>query len=189
MLGWMKRHKILTGLLALLLIPVTLGGLNYSGMCIPEGRWLSDEAKIRLAASAVANNTPNHNYLDEYFRKKMGDEAFYRSFDEPDGPKSSYETIYSRYYDPAIWEKGKYGYRRIGVVDVDEFMRKNPSCCKIMGRIAAPFSWPLIDGMAESVEVRYMARFLDKHGKIVDLENYIEYKLVGNCGNILQGAP
>lgn len=50
MFGWMKRHKILTGLL---LVPFVLGSLNYSGMCIPEGRWLSDEEKIRKVVEAL----------------------------------------------------------------------------------------------------------------------------------------
>ena len=53
MRAWMKRHKILTGVGALLLVPVTLGGLNYSGMCIPEGRWLSDEEKIDIVIKKI----------------------------------------------------------------------------------------------------------------------------------------
>lgn len=56
MRGWMKRHKILTGLLVLLLLLVMLGSLNYSGMCIPEGRWLSDKEKIRRVVNNLIIN-------------------------------------------------------------------------------------------------------------------------------------
>ena len=32
-----------------------LGALNYSGFCMKEGRWLSDDEKIRAAIQAVVN--------------------------------------------------------------------------------------------------------------------------------------
>lgn len=60
--SWIKKHPIL---LAFLLLGGSVGGLNLSGFCIPEGRWLSDEEKIRAAVDSliirqdVAINTPD----------------------------------------------------------------------------------------------------------------------------------
>jgi hypothetical protein len=50
MLGWVKRHKVLTAAALLLIAPAVL---NYSGMCIPEGRWLSDEERIDIAIKQI----------------------------------------------------------------------------------------------------------------------------------------
>lgn len=188
MLDWMKRHKILTGLLALLLIPVTLGGLNYSGMCLAEGRWLSDEEKIRLAASVVANNGPNFNVINDNMNRKHP-----RAWGE--GGKE-YESEYSDYHDPTIWKKYENGsYGRIGTVDVDEFMKKNPNCCKVVGRsnghpMASPTFWTKIIGAYNDVvEVRYTAKFLDKQGNIVEFTDYTEYPIIKNCGYVESRMP
>ena len=187
MLGWMKRHKILTGLLALLLIPVTLGGLNYSGMCIPEGRWLSDEEKIRVAASAVANNGPNFNLLNDNMMniKPEGWDKF-----------RNYESEYSDYKDPKIWQHNEDGsYTRIGTVDVDEFTKENPNCCKAVGRsnghpMASPTFWTKIIGAYNDiVEVRYTAKFLDKQDNIVEFKDYTEYPIIKNCGYVESRMP
>ena len=44
---FLKRHPVV---FALLLLIGTPAGLNYSGFCMAEGRWLSEEEKIRLVA-------------------------------------------------------------------------------------------------------------------------------------------
>jgi hypothetical protein len=46
---WIKRHPILTLLLIMLLPLMLRGGLNYSGFCWAEKRWLSDEERIDAA--------------------------------------------------------------------------------------------------------------------------------------------
>ena len=59
MKNWIKRHPIL---LAFLLLGSSVGGLNYSGFCIPEGRWLSDEEKIRALENYLPIEYPEYVY-------------------------------------------------------------------------------------------------------------------------------
>ena len=55
MKSWVKKHPIL---LAFLLLGGSVGGLNYSGFCIPEGRWLSDE---EFLFEAIKNRSQKMN--------------------------------------------------------------------------------------------------------------------------------
>lgn len=44
-LNWVKRHWILSLFLLFGGVPA---GLNYSGYCMEQNRWLSDKEKIKL---------------------------------------------------------------------------------------------------------------------------------------------
>lgn len=193
---WMKQHKMMVILLVLMLTIIVPASLNYSGMCIPEGRWLSDEERIRLATEAVINGEPNHNQLDEYFHKKLGDDAYYKSFHEPGGPRNSYGALYLTYYDPKIWKRwennGLSGYKRIGTaerIDADKFIKKSPHCCKSVGPensgpILPSTFWGRISGLrADVIEVEYPAKFV-KNGEIVEINDYTEYPIITNCGRL-----
>jgi hypothetical protein len=52
---WIRRHPILTLMLILLLPLMLRGGLNYSGFCWAEKRWLSDEERIDAAIEHLIN--------------------------------------------------------------------------------------------------------------------------------------
>src|SRR4051812_9836279 len=73
MINFLKKHPIKLILLALLLVfVVTPASLNYSGFCMVQGRWLSDEEKIKLAVQAVNNRGPNRSYFKDKDADKYG---------------------------------------------------------------------------------------------------------------------
>lgn len=43
--SWIRKHPFFIICISTICI---YGGLNYSGMCIPQGRWLSNEDRIRV---------------------------------------------------------------------------------------------------------------------------------------------
>lgn len=54
---WVRRHPIKTAFLCVGMgVFIVLPVLNYSGMCVSEGRWLSDDEKIRNILSVVTQN-------------------------------------------------------------------------------------------------------------------------------------
>ncbi len=61
MLGTLKRHPIRSAIVCLIALPfiviATRGTLNYSGYCIAEGQWLSDEEKIRRVVQRMINRS------------------------------------------------------------------------------------------------------------------------------------
>jgi hypothetical protein len=60
MLAWIKRHPIATFFLMLFLLPASL---NYSGMCLAEGRWLSNDEKIRKVVEVI--NSPGRVFIED----------------------------------------------------------------------------------------------------------------------------
>lgn len=195
MLSWFKKHPVKTFVTLIIAMPL---GLNLTGFGWGKG-WMSDEEKIHLAIEYVALRGPNPNYLDDYFRHKMGDKAFYDSQRVSGGPEGSYETLYSTYYDPKIWvpiDGG--GYTQKSNLNKDaiiaEFLKKNPNCCKTVGSKGHPIMMPdfldrLFGQYADIVEVRYNAPFLDKKGKLIYLKDYAEYPIIKNSGYVLNSAP
>lgn len=65
---WIIRHPFKALLLLILGTPFLLGMLNYGGMCIPKGRWLSDEEKIRKVVEVMVENSKPHQTVDEFLR-------------------------------------------------------------------------------------------------------------------------
>lgn len=169
--------RIFTGLITVF---VAYAVLNYSGFCWAEKRYLTDAEKIRLAAGAViGSGRPNFNHINDYMREQPGGDS-----------GREYELEYKDYFDEKIWRRNDDGsYTRIGRVNVDEFLRQNPNCCKVVGitnKSIFPYSlWYRLWGdYRAAVEIKYTARFLDKQGNIVEFKNYKEYPVVKNCGYV-----
>lgn len=58
MKNWLKQHPVkATLLLALLIFIVLPASLNYSGFCISQGRWLSDEELMVSAFNEINNRS------------------------------------------------------------------------------------------------------------------------------------
>lgn len=155
---WVTKRRHLFIFLILIFIPTILGGLNYSGMCVIEGRWLSDEERIQLVIHAVSSKDPNFNYLSE----KQQDE-FTRD-----------KTL--RYSNS------------------DEFLKRNPECCKALGPNEGRPIWPssfearITGSRAAVVEVKYLARLKNRNGEIVTI-NQVEYPFISNCGHVFTNFP
>lgn len=66
-------------LLLVLISPFVLGGLNYAGFCIPEGRFLSDEEKIRTAVGWVNGE---HVYIQNNGERKAYKSIPYNDVDD-----------------------------------------------------------------------------------------------------------
>ncbi len=67
MLNWIKRHWILS---LFLLVGGVPAGLNYSGFCIEQGRWLSDEefllAMLGYTEGDTIRNEERKKHLKEH---------------------------------------------------------------------------------------------------------------------------
>ncbi len=81
---WKNHHKKCVYFLLLFIPQFIVGGLNYSGMCIAQGRWLSGEEKIKLAISEIVFRGSNINYLPDKDWEKFSsyDELKFASVDE-----------------------------------------------------------------------------------------------------------
>lgn len=149
MLGWIKDIGIVVLIFMLFgSIPI---GLNYSGFCWEQGRWLSDEERIRLMISEEIR----HGFVKG---------------------KSSLDATIIQYND------------------VDEFLEKNPDCCKLGYKYTSEHSndgtyWPfsfldsiLIGG--DVVSLYYSENFIDGNGAY-DSRNALSFYAVSNCGKNL----
>lgn len=145
-------------------------GLNLSGFCFDQGKWLSDEEKFARAARIVISNGPNINYMDRYVEK-------YRpaGLDPRANNEANFSALDWNIYHKEWREKAK------------TYYREHPDCCKIAGH-GLSFEG-LMNKMTgyywRNVEVRYPAPFIDKRtNQIVYLENYTETPPVSNCGRV-----
>ncbi len=62
MISFVRRRWIVLSLGAIVLL--SLGTLNYSGMCISERRYLTDQEKFRKFVSHVIRNVPGRGYVE-----------------------------------------------------------------------------------------------------------------------------
>jgi len=76
-----KKHPQKVLLLAILLIPILLGGLNHSGMCLKKGRWLNSEEKILAALNYHMNriSIPVYTRGRGYLRADNYKQIFYQN--------------------------------------------------------------------------------------------------------------
>lgn len=160
MKSWIKKHPIKAFFLLLLAVPFVLGALNVSGMCIAEGKWLSDEEQVELAIN-TAWRKPEWNYLysvipsgKEFDKFQANHEHIpYANVDEfkQKNPQCcrAVGAFSSGPYWPEFWHDYAFGFR------------------------------------AEVVEIVYTARFKDKHNNPVNLKNYTEYRVITNCGRVI----
>jgi hypothetical protein len=156
-MSWARRHPVLTGALVLFSIPVIAGTLDFSGMCLAQGRWLSKDERIRLFTSNFRGHA-DLNYLLEQSSSMHDEFAQY----EPVPYKDSQDFLSSNpdcceaigsYSDGPIWR--------------------------------ATFLDRIFGLRADVLRIRYTARFLDRGGKLHELKDYTEYPVITNCGTIL----
>jgi hypothetical protein len=156
-MSWIRRHPILTCASVLFSIPIIIGALNFSGMCLAQGRWLSTEERIRLFTSNFLGRA-DLNYLLEQSFSKHDEFAKYERVPYKDSDDfltanpNCCEALGS-YSDGPIWR--------------------------------ATFLDRVFGLRADVLRIRYTARFRDESGKIIELKDYTEYPVVTNCGTII----
>lgn len=70
--SWLRRHPMKTLFLFLgIIIFVFIPALNYSGMCIPEGRWLSDEEKINKVVALILVHSKSTKNINFFLKNKQ----------------------------------------------------------------------------------------------------------------------
>jgi|GEM_PF-5777787 len=159
-LKWMKRHKIMAGLLALMLTIIVPAFLNYSGMCIPEGRWLSDEEQLELALHDF-RGWPDFNYLREHLTDS-----------EIDDLRNDYEPV--PYESTEDFKRENPRCCKVLGPDSDRPYWGVDSSARFFG------------SRANVIEMRYAARFRNKRDKnIVVFRDHVEYQVITNCGLII----
>lgn len=151
---WLKRHPVL---LLLLLLGGSVGGLNYSGLCIAKGRWLSDAEQI---ASAVDHlNQPRYIRIDKNIPSLNKYEI------------NNYNIV-------------PYKDRDEFFVKNPQCCAVNPSGGYDM---PAPNFWDRIQGIRspDVVRVKYTAQYIDKVGDIQKTNRETDLA-ISNCGKIFQ---
>lgn len=146
---FLKRHPFV---FAILLLIGTPAGLNYSGFCMSQGRWLSDEEKIRLAIKSLIQQ----------------------------------DTVLIE-----TPEKGTQQFKAVKYTEVDQFLNKNPNCCKTEIRVGDDFVprnyFTAIAGKhADNIRIEYIANYLDQDNKIQSQKVKI-VPLISNCGKVRFG--
>ncbi|WP_161814422.1 hypothetical protein [Steroidobacter agaridevorans] len=159
MARFFKRCAAVALGLALLFVGLR-AGLNYSGFCLEQRRWLTDREKIEIAIKRIlASYPPTLIEVVTY----------------PDGRKAD------RYFQP----ENPVPYR-----SVDEFLQVNPECCEVTQREHPKISGSISLGSrlfgitSANVRVRYQVRYLDASGRMITriMEPYIA---ISNCGRPL----
>ncbi len=96
--SWIRRHPVLFVLIAISFI---LYLLNHYGMCLPEGRWLSEE---EIIAKAKEKHLLVQEDILEYFGEEKGKQYVLMEENEPDccwvtkDAQRTYDTMFS--YSP-----------------------------------------------------------------------------------------
>lgn len=157
-----KKGLLLVGLLAIGWV-VWWCGMNYTGYCHAEGRYLSDDEKIRPAIQFV---------LDRY-------------------PPTISKTI-ERNVNGVI-QKSDFWYapeQPVKYRDIAEFMAINPDCCELSMRTGEGRGGALLDRVtgyfSTYVIVWFKVRYLDEN----NIENYGKKGMavaIKNCGESWSG--
>jgi hypothetical protein len=157
------------GLLILMsLVLSVLGGtatLNYTGFCFDQGRYLTDEERIRPIIQAVLDTYPRITYAYD----KLPISGYEVITDESrccgQGDMSRYDKSHG---GTPIDAKQLVPYR-----DIDDFLTTNPDCCSftrigLYGELGDIDSlWPKITGYSAGfVNVKFRVRYRDTQGNI-----------------------
>jgi len=151
--------------------PVLWGSINYTGFCISEGGWLSEEERIALAKEAVFKSGPNKNY--PLYLSKLADEDLYKK--------------------KLLAQGGKY--KRWRYKTLEAFDAENPNCCRSVGASSPQSLWPdmfesrITGSRADVIEVKYIARFVGPEGDILEFPDHAEYPFISNCGHVFTNLP
>lgn len=154
----------LATLILLLGAPLGVATLNYTGFCLKEGRFLTDEEKVQVAVSYVMTGYP-----PVLARTRATDEGgVWRNVVE-----------YARPEDPIYY------------LDAAEFSRVNRDCCVVAarpGRAQAPLFWSRVRGrLSDFVRVSYRVRYLEPGGT-EGSQVHVQWVAVANCGRAGPGA-
>jgi hypothetical protein len=132
-------------------------GLNYSGFCLEQRRYLSDSEMIEIAIERLLRSYPP---------------TLIELVTYPDGRSAH------RWFTPE---------RALPYRSVQEFLAVNPDCCEVTMRENPKLGGDISLGMrllgktAANVRVRYQVRFLDANGQTIT--EYVEpYVAISNCG-------
>lgn len=135
-------------------------GLNYSGFCLEQRRYLTEREKIEIAIERILRSYPP---------------TLIQVVTHPDGRQVD------RYFQPE---------RPVPYRSVDEFLQVNPECCEVTTREHPKISGSISLGnrlfgiTSANVRVRYQVRYLDASGRMITeiMEPYIA---ISNCGRPL----
>lgn len=151
------KYAVLTAAgLALLYATLRLG-LNYSGFCHEQRRFMTNQERIEIVVRRILSSYPPT--LKTYVTR-------------PDGQRA------------IQWERPE---KAIPYESVEEFFAVNPDCCEVTLQQhpkqggTVPLLERLSGDTAANVRVRYQVRYLDENEQLKT--EYVEsYWAVSNCG-------
>lgn len=154
---------LLSGLLVIIAKPAYIGILNFSGYCLEEERYLSDEEKIQIAVRREIASYPPVLVR----RQSAEEEGVLRNF-----------IVYERPDNPIYYD------------DIEEFYKINPNCCEVTssGKDGHPRGiWNRLSGnTSDFVHVKYLVRYLAADGAEISHE-YETFPAISNCGSTWSG--
>jgi hypothetical protein len=165
------------------------GAINYSGYCWEQNRWLSDEEYIMAAARLVQVEGPGQDFRTD--PKDNPEYARKRAIQEKEGRVLAYEDPDPELWDTVVHNGQKVHYPKPALkrLNVEDFFKKNPNCCKLVGRldsrfIRSPDFLELFDGnRGAMVEVQGAFTFYNAEKKDrITLNKVKTYVAVTNCG-------
>lgn len=159
MARFFKRCAAVALGLALLYLALR-AGLNYSGFCLEQRRYLTDREKIEIAIKRILRSYPT---------------TLTEGVTYPDGRKAT------RWFRPE---------RPVPYRSVDEFLQVNPECCEVTQREHPKIGGSISLGnrlfgiTSANVRVRYQVRYLDANGRMI-MQTLEPYIAISNCGRPL----
>lgn len=135
MKNWIKKHPIIFTLAVFLFTPAAL---NYSGFCMAEGRWLSDEERIRIGL-------PDSKLL-------LGGQG---NVSITDNGKQSGKWMGSEMVEI------------IPYANIEDFIQRNQNCCEVDRNLSGdfpPVSWidVVLGRFATKIRKTYTVHYIDK---------------------------
>jgi len=162
------KRLLLWSLAGVLLIPIALGThdavLSYNGFCFAQGRYLTDEERIRSAVEAILASYPRITYAYDVL------------------PKPGYEVVRDKTRCCAQGDASRFDGSKGGTAidasqlipyrDIEEFFAVNPDCCRfaregLYGELGSVDFWTRVGGYSAGfVSAKYRVRYRDADGKV-----------------------
>lgn len=153
---------------AIFWVPTSLltgtAALNYSGYCFEQGRYLTDEERIKHTVEVVLGAYPDITYAYDVL------------------PKAGHEVVRDKSRcceqgDASIFDGSKGGTalnaeQLIMYRDIDEFFAINPDCCSfarngLYGELGSVDIWPQLTGYSAGfTNAKFQVRYRDTDGKV-----------------------
>jgi hypothetical protein len=177
----MRRLRWLLALV--LLVPAALGGgaalLNYTGYCVAQRRYLTDEELIKKTVDVVLANYPRITYAYDVV------------------PKVGYEVVTDRARCCGEGDRSRFDGSKGGTPlnaeqlvpyqGTDEFFKVNPDCCVfardgLYGELGSTSLWSKITGYSAGfASAKFRVRYQDTAGQVQ--EKYSGWSAnYSNCG-------